>query len=118
MGQGKSPAGKVASITIHLGDGQKMKYRTNARGVVSNMNLTPADEWSGMTMKQVVREAKKSGFKVDTYDEKQLADYDNRKKKAKNDLQRELEGRGNGQTDRESRRKRRGTNYRGGALFS
>ena len=111
MGQGKSPAGKVASITIHLGDGQKMKYRTNARGVVSNMNLTPADEWSGMTMKQVVREAKKSGFKVDTYD-------DSRKKKAKNDLQRELEGRGNGQTDRESRRKRRGTNYRGGALFS
>ena len=40
------------------------------------MNLTPADEWSGMTMKQVVREAKKSGFKVDTYDEKQLDDYE------------------------------------------
>lgn len=71
----------IKAIEIESGKGVKMSYRINSQGVITDMAQRGPKNTNGMTLEQLQAKAKELGWKVKTYDDKQLKEYDTQRAK-------------------------------------
>ena len=69
------------TIEIESPDGTKLSYRVNSKGAITDLQMTGTKNTKGLTIEQLAERAKKLGWKVTTYDDKQLEDYDAKRAK-------------------------------------
>lgn len=79
-GRGASSDNNVKAIVINTGDGNAISYRKQKNGYISDINGDNTQKVN-TSMKQIINRAKANGYTVETYNSKQLKDYDNKRKK-------------------------------------
>lgn len=75
----QSSGNSTKAIEIESPDGTKLSYRVRSDGSITDMNGVEPKNTNGMTIDQLVERGKKLGWKVTTYDDKQLKDYDSKR---------------------------------------
>lgn len=87
----KSAAGGgTAAIEVEVDNGVTLSYRQHANGYVTSMDGKEPVETNGLTIADIKSRAEKKGWKVKTYDEKQLQEYDAKRKKDREETDRFL----------------------------
>lgn len=87
---GNTASGGTKAIEIESQDGKKLSYRVMSSGVITDLQATGPKNTNGMTIEQLAERAKKLGWKVTTYDDKQLEDYDAKRAKDREETNRFL----------------------------
>ena len=73
--------GGTKAIVVEAPDGTRLSYRVNSKGVITDLDGTQPKNTNGMTLDQIHARAKEMGWKVKTYDDKQLKEHDAKRKK-------------------------------------
>lgn len=82
--------GGTKAIVVESPDGTKLSYRVNSKGVITDLDGTQPKNTNGMTLDQIHARAKEMGWKVKTYDDKQIKEYDTQRAKDRQETNRQL----------------------------
>ena len=83
-------SGGTKAIVVEAPDGTKLSYRVNSKGVITDLDGTQPKNTNGMTLDQIHARAKEIGWKVKTYDDKQIKEYDTQRAKEREETNRQL----------------------------
>lgn len=85
-----SGSGEVKAIRVTSPDGTVMTYRDRGNGHITALDGQQPKNTNNLSIKQMQDRAKKMGWKVETFDDKQLGDHDAKRKKEREETNRQL----------------------------
>lgn len=85
-----SGSGEVKAIRVTSPDGTVMTYRDRGNGHITSLDGKQPKNTNNLSIKQMQDRAKKMGWKVETFDDKQLGDHDVKRKKEREETNRQL----------------------------
>lgn len=83
-------SGGTKAIVVESPDGTKLSYRVHSNGAVTEIDGVVPKNTNGMTLDQISERAKGMGWKVKTYDDNQLKEHDEKRKKDREETDRQL----------------------------
>lgn len=85
-----SAGGGVKAIKVTTPDGTVMTYRDRGNGHITDLDGVKSKNTNNLSIKQIHERAKQMGYKVETYDDKQLGQHDEEYKRNREITNRQL----------------------------
>lgn len=83
-------SGGVKAIRVTAPDGTVMTYRDRGNGHITELDGAEPKNTNNLSIKQIHERAKQMGYKVETFDDKQLGEHDTKRKMERQETDRQL----------------------------
>lgn len=80
----------IKAISIDFGNGTTSSYRMNKNGVISDLDNNGVVNTNGKSLTDIAKRAEKLGYKVSTYDSKQIERYDKDRERNRKETSKQL----------------------------